>query len=80
MIELTMEEFILWVIGVPILSIGLYSLFAGMKRRSVIRAAWLQIVRCRACGHIYKDRTRERSPECPECGRSNDRGDSRRLG
>ena len=80
MIELTMEEVILWVVGVSLLSIGLYTFFASIKRRSVIRAARLQIVRCRACGHIYKDLTRERSPECPECGRSNDRGDSRRLG
>lgn len=80
MIELTMEEFILWVIGVPLLSIGFYTLFAGIKRRSAIRARKAQIVRCRACGHVYQDRSRDRSPECPECSRSNDRGDSRRLG
>lgn len=80
MIELTLEEFILWVIGVPLLGIGLYSFFAGMKRRSIIRGIQQYIVRCRACGYVYQDRSRERSPECPECGRGNDRGDSRRLG
>jgi len=80
MIELTMEEFILWVIGVPILGVIFYSLIAGIRRSAKIRANRLQIVSCRVCGNLYKDRSRERSPDCPECGRANDRGESRRLG
>jgi hypothetical protein len=80
MIELTMEEFMLWVIGVPLLGIGLYSILAGLKRRATIRAAQLKIVCCRVCGNLYRDRSRERSPQCPGCGRANDRGKSRRLG
>lgn len=80
MIELTMEEFILWVIGVPLLSIGFYSLVTMLKRRAVIRTIQSHIIRCRVCGKLYQDRSRDKSPECPECGRANDRGDSRRLG
>lgn len=80
MIELTLEEFLLWVVGVAMLIIGFYTLGAAIKRRSTIRARRLQIIRCRACGHVYQNRSRDRSPECPECGRANDRGDSRRLG
>ncbi|MBT8036023.1 MAG: hypothetical protein KJO21_00635 [Verrucomicrobiae bacterium] len=80
MIELTMEEFMLWVIGVPILVIGFYGIIAGLKRRAAIRTAQSQIVCCRVCGHLYRDRSRERSPQCPGCGRANHRGESRRLG
>ncbi len=80
MIELTMEEFMLWVVGFPLVAIGLYSIITGLKRRSMIRASQWQIIRCRVCGNLYQDRSRDRSPQCPDCGRANDRGESRRLG
>lgn len=80
MIELSMEDFILWMIGAPLVAIGLVSLLAGMRRRSRKRTLHKQIVRCRICGHMYKDQTRERIVECPECGRPNEKGGSRRLG
>ena len=80
MIELTMEEFVLWLIGVPLLGIGFFVLLASMKRRAKIRLRQRQVLRCGACGYIYQNRARERFPNCPECGRANERGVSRRLG
>ncbi len=80
MIELTMEEFILWVIGIPLLGIGFYTLIAGIRHRAAIRAARQLVLSCRACGTLYPDRSREKFPKCPYCGRPNERGRSRRLG
>lgn len=80
MIELTMEEFVLWAVCVPLLGIGIYSAVAGYRRRARARQARHNIIRCRVCGHLYQDRSRERFPPCPECRRPNDRGRSRRLG
>lgn len=80
MIDLTMEDFILWMIGVPLVGIGLVTLISGMKRRARKRGLRQQIVRCRICGHLYKDKSRGKFPECPECDSVNERGKSRRLG
>ena len=80
MIELTMEEFLLWLVGVPLLGIGFFILLAKIKKRSNIRARQKQILHCNGCGCIYQNRDRERSPKCPEYGRANERGSSRRLG
>jgi len=74
MIELTLEDFILWAISVPLVGIGLYTLFVGLRRRSKIRAAKVNVLCCRVCGHLYQDRSREKFPVCPECGRPNERG------
>lgn len=80
MIDLTMEEFALWLVGVPLLGIGFAVFMAVLGRRTKIRARKREIVTCGVCGHIYKDASKQRLPECPECGRSNNRGNSRRLG
>lgn len=80
MIDLTMEEFILWGICVPMVMIGLFYFVATMKRRSSQRATQRHIVICRVCENLYQDRSREVAPVCPECGRANDRGRSKRLG
>lgn len=80
MIDVTMEEFILWLVCVPITMVGVFSILSRLKRRSAVSAAQRHIVTCRVCGHLYQDRSRERDPVCPECGRANERGRSRRLG
>lgn len=80
MIEPTMEEFLLWLVAVPLLSIGFYILLAKIKRRAKVRARQRQILHCSGCGVIYQNRGRESAPHCPQCGRVNERGSSRRLG
>ena len=79
MIELTLEELALWLLGVPLLGIGLAVFLAYLNRRSRIRLRKREIVTCRVCGHVYKDKTKERHSLCPECGRANERGLPRRL-
>ncbi len=80
MIELTLEEFILWVVCGPLVGIGLYCVFVGLSRRSRKKKAKNNVICCRVCGHLYQDWTREPAPRCPGCDRANDRGRSRRLG
>jgi rubredoxin len=80
MIDLTIEDFILWVISVPMVMIGFYTVVGALRRRATLRVARRNIVHCRVCGFIYQDSSREQDPVCPECGRANERGRSRRLG
>lgn len=75
-----MEDFLLWVIGLPLVGIAFVSIIAGMRKQARNRVLRWEIVRCRVCGHLYKDKTREKSPECPECESINERGKSSRLG
>ncbi len=80
MIDLTMEDFILWMIGAPLVIIGFVSVLAAMRYRSRKRRLKQQIIRCQICGFLYKDVSRERFCECPECLSANERGQPRRLG
>lgn len=80
MIELTLEDFILWAVCVPLVGVGIYTVMASLRHRSDGKRAKNDVIHCRVCGHLYQDRSREKSPVCPECHRANDRGRSRRLG
>ena len=80
MIELTLEDFLMWVVGAPLVGVGLYTLLAGLRRKYKARKAKNNVISCRVCGHLYQDSSSEKCPACPDCGRINDRGRSRRLG
>ena len=80
MIDLTMEDFILWMISVPMVIVGLFTFLSLLKRRAAKKLTRRHIVNCRICGNLYVDRTREFSPSCPECGRANERGRSKKFG
>lgn len=80
MIELSIEDFILWVVGLPIVVIGLYFLLLGLQSRRNKRNSSRQLIRCRGCGVLFQDKTREKRPVCPDCGRKNDRGSSTKFG
>lgn len=80
MIELTLEDFFLWMVGAPIVFLGLYSILVGASRRSRNKKARNNVINCRVCSYVYQDRSKEKSPICPACDRANDRGRSRRLG
>lgn len=80
MIELTIEDFILWVVGIPIVAIGLFYFFVSIRRRKKAHYAKQEIIRCRGCGFLFQNKTREKAPECPECGRKNDRGSCTKFG
>ncbi len=80
MIELTFEEFLLWMVGAPMVLMGIYSLLVGANRRARNKKAKDSVIVCRVCGHLYQDCSKDKSPICPACNRGNDRGRSRRLG
>ena len=80
MIDMTMEDFLLWAIGVPLVGIAFVTMIGGMRKRARKRSLRQEIVLCRICGHVYQDKTREKFPECPECESVNERGKSHRLG
>ena len=80
MIDLSFEELILWIISVPIVMVGCIVIISRLRRRAVLKSVRRHIVTCHVCGFIYQDRSRDRAPECPECGRANERGPSKRLG
>lgn len=80
MIDLTMEDFLLWVIALPMVGIGVVTLLRGMTMRARKRSLQQEIIRCRICGYLFKDKGREKYCACPECESMNERGKSRRLG
>lgn len=80
MIDMTMEDFLLWAAGAPLVGIAVVTVVGRMRKRARKRALRREIVECRICGHLYKDATRDRLPGCPECGSANERGAPRRLG
>lgn len=80
MIDLSLEEFILWIISVPIVMVGFLVFVSAWRRRLAVKSARRCIVTCHVCGFIYQDRSRDRAPICPECDRANERGPTKRLG
>lgn len=80
MIELTFEEFCLWVVGVPLLGVGIYCFFSALKYRALAARQRQGMMRCRVCGNMYRELRREKIVECPQCGAANEKGRSRRLG
>ncbi len=80
MIELSIEDFILWVVSLPIVVIGLFYLFSGVANRGERLASSRYNVRCRGCGSVFQDATREKHPQCPECGRKNHRKGAQKFG
>ncbi len=80
MIDLTIEELILWMISVPFVMVGIGFISASLRRRAAVRSAQRKIITCRVCGHLYRDLSQDDEAECPKCGRVNERGRSTRLG
>jgi len=80
MIDLTIEELILWMVGVPLIWVGMYLLLYQVKHYFHRRQKKREIITCRICGNVYRDTSREKMPPCPVCDRLNYRGDPRRLG
>ena len=80
MIEITIEEFVLWVVGTAMVLVAFYVILTGAKHHREAKARVKKVIRCHGCGYVYHDDTRALFPECPECGRRNHRGKSKRLG
>jgi len=80
MIELTLTELVLSVLGI---SMGLVVLITWVSRsnaRHQEHVALRSRVICRLCLHVFEDHGTSRQIECPACGSKNERGRDRRLG
>ncbi len=80
MIEMNFEEFSLFIISGSILTMGLLMLINFFRTRSHHRKRFYQVVQCPVCGNIFDDRSSEKMPECPCCGRKTIRGYDKSLG
>lgn len=80
MIELTMEDLLLWMLGVPLISIGIYSLFSALRTHKTEKKESAEISSCRICGHLFRERRRDKIVDCPACGCKTERARTRRLG
>jgi len=74
MIELTLGEFAVAVIGVSLAWFVGSVLISRWSEAKSVRKALKFRVTCRLCGHVFEDRSREEFPSCPECGAANERG------
>lgn len=80
MIELTLTELVVSVLGI---SMGLIVFFTWVSRwttRRRERVALRQRVICRLCLHVFEDHGSAKLVDCPACGSKNERGRNRRLG
>jgi len=80
MIELTLTELVVGVLGI---SMGLIAFFTWLSRgdaRRRERIALRQRVICRLCLHVFEDHGTSKLVDCPACGSKNERGRDQRLG
>jgi len=73
MIELTLGEFAVAVVGISLAWVVGSMLFARHSEAKALRKALKHRVSCRLCGHVFEDRNRDGFPKCPECGAANER-------
>jgi len=79
-IELKFEELALTIFTLALLSVAFLQISHKSRERKQRRRAKLQIIQCPVCGEVFEDKTQERRPECPGCGRKTLRGNDRSLG
>jgi len=72
MIELTLGEFAMAVVGVSLFWVVGSMLFVWYSEARALRKALKQRVSCRLCGHVFEARSQEEFPKCPECGAANE--------
>jgi len=80
MIEVKFEELALTIFTLAFLSVFFLQISYNSRQRKLRKRAKLQIVQCPVCGEVFEDKTQERMPECPGCGRKTLRGNDRSLG
>ena len=73
MIEIPLVQLVIVYLVVVIAIIGLSWWRGGRKRRRGWRDETECQVACRACGHVFHDRSLGQLAVCPHCGRPNER-------
>ena len=55
MIEITIEEFVLWVVGTAMVLVAVYVILTGAKHHREAKARVKKVIRCHGCGYVYHD-------------------------
>jgi hypothetical protein len=74
MIDLTLTEFAVAVVGASLLWVVAAVAVSRWSNANAERRALRDRVVCRICCHVFEERSRLRVVECPECGAANERG------
>lgn len=73
MIELTLEELAVAVIGASLAFVVAAWWISGWTNANARRRGVRRRVVCRLCRHVFEDRGNERVVACPQCGAGNER-------
>ena len=73
MIKLTIVGLVLIYLAVVMAIIGIAWLAALRRAARLRRRESLEKISCRACGHVFIDRSSSRFATCPHCGRPGER-------
>lgn len=80
MIELSFEQFAILIVGGAFLFMGFLMFVHRWRAKKYRRKRYLQVVICPVCSEVFDDRTSEKMPICPGCGRKTLRGNDKSLG
>lgn len=78
--EVSLSEFVVWVLAVSLGLTGLFILTSRLSRRGAECRSLRHRIICRLCLHVWEDHSSARTPECPQCGGLNERTRGGRLG
>jgi hypothetical protein len=80
MLEISFQDLAISVLAFSILALGFLLVGRNATERQVRRRSSRSIITCDVCGHLFKDSSTDKVVDCPECGRSNQRGRDKSLG
>jgi uncharacterized paraquat-inducible protein A len=77
MIDLTLTQFSVLVISLAMLVVVGSTWISRWSHANAERRGIRHRVICRICRHVFEDASRERHPQCPQCGAACERGRDR---
>lgn len=80
MIEITLQDLMLWSISISLIVIGLLRIFSKFRRWVKRKSQRKNIVYCNVCVSYFHDDSEEKYVKCPSCKREMTRGRKRKLG
>ncbi len=80
MLEISFQDLAISTLVFSMLILGFLLIGRNSTERQVRRRSARSIMTCDVCGHLFIDNSAEKLVDCPECGRSNQRGRDKSLG
>lgn len=73
MIDIPLVSLVMIYLAVVTVLVGLFWWLASRSQRAEWKEQERARVACRACGHVFIDRSRKELAHCPHCGQPNER-------